>query len=423
MYFVYTASDEAESATSHAHDVNTTIFAQLNITSLSERGNLVVDEWSCALTSKSLSEVSNPSSAQQDFCTGQMDVYAETGAGWAFWSYYLEDCATDDGWCFKKAVGNSLPSTFFSFSEMKAPATINPLVSTGAEMEEAFAILSNLSDSNAPISELVGFALLTNGTANSPPPPPTNFSLTSSGNGENIPLSGMNTPVILTGYTNIPNSNGNRRRDFEQAPFEAGKSFGSYRRHQKIINQRRSARLQRTGDPDSLESRHVDLVNLQLSVPDVVVTVSVPTPPSTSSMLSAYQLSRASSTPSPISSSPSVAVAGPFSTLPVPGWNVTNWYNTPYNQFSSLSPSQAAISRGYSDGFSTGKIFATSGGMSRLGFVGQYMADSFSALVKEKEMQEAQFATYQIWFRKGLSDAEAQIIATITSNAAQHAQG
>ena len=32
-------------------------------------------------------------------------------------AYNKEQCSEDPGWCFKAAVGNSLPSTFFSYGK------------------------------------------------------------------------------------------------------------------------------------------------------------------------------------------------------------------------------------------------------------------------------------------------------------------
>ncbi|KDQ60739.1 glycoside hydrolase family 5 protein [Jaapia argillacea MUCL 33604] len=115
-YFVFTSSDAAESASDHSADVQSSIAGSLAAASAKQRRNLVVDEWSCALTAQSLSGEADRKQAQESFCTDQMNVYAGSTAGWAFWSYTKEDCQTDPGWCFKAAVGNTLPSSFFSYS-------------------------------------------------------------------------------------------------------------------------------------------------------------------------------------------------------------------------------------------------------------------------------------------------------------------
>jgi glucan 1,3-beta-glucosidase len=180
----------AESAQSHTVDVNTTISSDLKAASLANRRNLVVDEWSCALTARSLSQESDPASAQRDFCTGQMNVYADAAAGWSFWSYNKEDCETDGGWCFRKAVGQFLPQTFFSYphpASNGAPpsAPRNPLA---AGLNDPTAqLLGNLND--PPISEIVSMAYSkstdVNGTDDSvstttPSPTPTATVMTSS---------------------------------------------------------------------------------------------------------------------------------------------------------------------------------------------------------------------------------------------------
>ncbi|KIJ59197.1 glycoside hydrolase family 5 protein [Hydnomerulius pinastri MD-312] len=127
-YFVFTPQDDSEPAAQHTGDVEGPIAAELSEAALKNRGNLVIDEWSCALTDKSLSTQRNPKEARKEFCTGQMNVYANTSAGWGFWwlgginaAYYKEGCETDAGWCFKSAIGQSLPTTFFSYG--KPPPT------------------------------------------------------------------------------------------------------------------------------------------------------------------------------------------------------------------------------------------------------------------------------------------------------------
>ncbi|KAH7915012.1 glycoside hydrolase superfamily [Hygrophoropsis aurantiaca] len=116
-YFVFTPSDDSEPASQHKGDVDGPIASSLLAASNKARRNLVIDEWSCALTDKSLSTQKDPARARKDFCMGQMDVYANISAGWGFWAYTKEDCSDDPGWCFKTAVGQSLPATFFSFGQ------------------------------------------------------------------------------------------------------------------------------------------------------------------------------------------------------------------------------------------------------------------------------------------------------------------
>ncbi|THG97588.1 hypothetical protein EW026_g4424 [Hermanssonia centrifuga] len=114
-YFVFTPSDDSEPASQHTSDIQNGIAATLASASNQQRRNLVVDEFSCALTDQSLQGESDPGETRREFCTGQMQVYANATAGWSFWAYRKEQCEDDPGWCFTAAVGNALPSTFFSY--------------------------------------------------------------------------------------------------------------------------------------------------------------------------------------------------------------------------------------------------------------------------------------------------------------------
>ena len=198
-YFVFTPSDKAKSAQGHTHDINTTIYSSLAGTADVERGNLVIDEWSCALTDKSLSQEPDPQAAQRAFCTEQMEVYTSSSAGWAFWSYYMEDCENNGGWCFKEAVNKSLPASFFSFPGITS-APRNPLV----PMDDSLAqVLANLT-ADATITQIVQLALSE-----------------AAGNVTNIPSQNSTQPQSENGPT--------------------GLRMGR-RRHQAAINERRLAR-------------------------------------------------------------------------------------------------------------------------------------------------------------------------------------
>ncbi|TBU45740.1 glycoside hydrolase [Dichomitus squalens] len=116
-YFVFTPPDEAEPASQHTSDIYGGISRSLAGASARQQRNLVVDEFSCALTDESLADESDPIEARKDFCQAQLDVYRSTTAGWAFWAYNKEDCFSDPGWCFRAAVGQSLPSSFFTYGQ------------------------------------------------------------------------------------------------------------------------------------------------------------------------------------------------------------------------------------------------------------------------------------------------------------------
>lgn len=84
-YYVFTPQDNEESAHDHTADITSWIGNNLSQASDKERRNLVIDEWSCALTPESLSKENDPAAAQQQFCTDQMFVYENATAGWSFW--------------------------------------------------------------------------------------------------------------------------------------------------------------------------------------------------------------------------------------------------------------------------------------------------------------------------------------------------
>jgi hypothetical protein len=52
-------------------------------------GNLIIGEWSCALSDQSLSVEENPVSSRRQFCEVQEQTYRDVGAGAAFWSKFL----------------------------------------------------------------------------------------------------------------------------------------------------------------------------------------------------------------------------------------------------------------------------------------------------------------------------------------------
>lgn len=88
-YYVFTPSDASTPASKHSENVENGIFQTLISASGNQRRNLVIDEWSCALTAQSLSSEKDPEEARRRFCTGQMGVYATAAAGWSFWGKVL----------------------------------------------------------------------------------------------------------------------------------------------------------------------------------------------------------------------------------------------------------------------------------------------------------------------------------------------
>ncbi|KAI0062333.1 glycoside hydrolase [Artomyces pyxidatus] len=135
-YFVFTPSDDSESAHDHTADIKGFIANSLTNASKNQRRNLVVDEWSCALTPKSIANEPDQEGSRTKFCTGQMGVYTNATAGWSFWSYKKEECIDDPGWCFKAAVGRNLPPSFFSYGQgpLTEPGQLQNVATIVAEM-------------------------------------------------------------------------------------------------------------------------------------------------------------------------------------------------------------------------------------------------------------------------------------------------
>jgi glucan 1,3-beta-glucosidase len=77
-----------------------------------------------------------------------------------------------------------------------------------------------------------------------------------------------------------------------------------------------------------------------------------------------------------------------------------------------MTSTQRSVSKGYSDGFLTAKIFATYK-MSKLGFIGQYIEDSIRTLgpgMIEPGTEEA----YRHWFRIGLEDGQLIVVSAFS---------
>ncbi|KAH9857066.1 glycoside hydrolase [Lenzites betulinus] len=281
-YFVFTPTDAAEPASQHTKDIQGSMSDSLGAASDRQRRNLVVDEFSCALTEQSLADESDPDTARRTFCTGQMEIYQNETAGWAFWAYNKEDCLDDPGWCFKAAVGTSLPSSFFTYGK-------GPL----ADPSRLPALADMVADMNAPTHEDMAATRYPSAT-----------------NG----YSAANTGTPEVGL--FPVSRRSRHRS---------------RRSQKVSNRPTTA----PGRRDTAEQLPSD-------------------------------------------------------------------------------PSQRAISKGYSDGFLTAKIFALYG-MSKLGFTGQYIADSISHLGPAIITPGTEHY-YGQWFMEGLTDGEALITASVNNS-------
>lgn len=89
QYFVF--GDEASrhipinDLTSSLTQGDNSVYNQLASASDLGRRNLIIGEWSCALTPEATSQSSNPLDEQKKYCTGQLETYINSTAGWGFW--------------------------------------------------------------------------------------------------------------------------------------------------------------------------------------------------------------------------------------------------------------------------------------------------------------------------------------------------
>lgn len=127
-YFVF-GDAGCKDASDHATEIGKVVSASLSEVASCQRRNLIVGEWSCALTPQSLEHEDDAEAAKKAFCDQQLNVYTNAIPRWAFWSkhifqqqwltfakatyfftaYMKEDCDSDTGWCFKAALGKTLP--------------------------------------------------------------------------------------------------------------------------------------------------------------------------------------------------------------------------------------------------------------------------------------------------------------------------
>ena len=225
-----------------------------------------------------------------------------------------EDCETDLDWCFKNAVGNTLPSTFYSFG-------FSPNTSPSKSLSFARAV----SEMQLPtMTEVLDRAGTTNsGSAESDPTTSTDSS----------------TSPSPSGYK-VKRSYGTANKGTPKGDRHSHRFYEIHKRRSKLSHG--STHWRKRSDGDSSDS--------------------TPTTP--------------------------IAPA-------------------------NLTQAEVSITKGYSDGFMTAKIFAQSG-MSRLGFKNQYVMDSIKAL-GPSTVSPGTEDYYTAWFYHGLSDAESIVGAAINA--------
>lgn len=102
-YFVYTQQDRDMSANTHTKQISGSLEGSMTSQAKKANGKVIVGEWSCALNPKSLSNSKHKKKDESQFCQAQIDTYRDSTAGVLFWSWNMENCKQNSGWCFKAA--------------------------------------------------------------------------------------------------------------------------------------------------------------------------------------------------------------------------------------------------------------------------------------------------------------------------------
>ena len=130
-YFVYTQQDRDMSANQHTKQISGSLQGSMSSQAKKANGRVIVGEWSCALNPKSLSNSNNKKKDESDFCQAQIETYRNTTAGVLFWSWNMENCDQNSGWCFKKAWSDVMNKTYnaWGFNDKVTNKTIDAVSS------------------------------------------------------------------------------------------------------------------------------------------------------------------------------------------------------------------------------------------------------------------------------------------------------
>nr|XP_019010440.1 uncharacterized protein I206_04909 [Kwoniella pini CBS 10737]OCF49221.1 hypothetical protein I206_04909 [Kwoniella pini CBS 10737] len=357
------------------------------------RRNIVIDEFSCALSTQALSNSQDQAGDRRQFCTGQMESYTNATAGYSFWSYKTENCASDVNWCFTSAVGNTLPSTFFSYPKTTIQAIQGGVPSSPSQdptTDTSFLSFGTSSPSNdndyAPpttddwlaamgasdpeydqVTEALAtteFDAVSDSTA----------AAASAASDEIAPDSSMTTTTLWaaasTPSMSISGSDDVAQAAFAVAPLANAATISSSRQQLSQIGaKKRSLGL------TSLPQRAF-LLSSSLAKHRFVAR-------------SARAHSRRHA-------------------------NVVRRDGADGESAVLYTPEQAAIAKGYSDGWKAAKAFATFNN-SRLGFTGQFISDALNAM--DNKIVSGDEGFYKTWFMKGLADGEVQVIKLLAMQA------
>ncbi|KAE8231054.1 hypothetical protein CF326_g3935 [Tilletia indica] len=360
-YYVYTPSDIALSAKAHIRQISGQISDWMSGQSDVARRNLIVGEWSCALADNSKQQSSDPEGDQARFCEAQRDVYATTSAGWTFWSYKMENCDKNAGWCFQGAVNKYLSRTFDAWGL----GNVAPLLYNASSVEAKLAstnMLAALRDIQLPASALKLFRAdnattdqdIANGIA-------TTFE-SDDQSGPRLPTS---STIAMSTSTAKP---------LATKPLATLKTLDAHPFIGKVMTPNTNSK-----DASSSSNNFNAVSNHQ---------------------------------------SRQVRGSGSFS------GRAAALVARDRAQAQKRAEVQTSLinKSGYSDGFMSAKIFAASIGLSRIGFREQYISDSWAARVESGKIEPGFSKTdvnaYKKQFRAGMKDAEGAIMQAVQTTLA-----
>ncbi|WWD03768.1 hypothetical protein V865_001824 [Kwoniella europaea PYCC6329] len=367
------------------------------------RRNIVIDEFSCALSGQALSNSQDQQADRRSFCTGQMESYTNATAGYSFWSYKTENCASDVNWCFTSAVGNTLPSTFFSYPKSTIQAIQGGVASSAPQDPTtdtsflSFGTSSPASDNDYsppttddwlaamgasdPEYDQVTEALATT-EFDSIPDSDSSAAASSDATGEATSSTYNDSPMATTTLwpvSSTPTPASMDTGDLAQAAFALGSGLESNIATIPSSRQQLSSTRKRSLGLTSLPQRAF-LLSSQLQRHRFVARSARAQSREHSNILKSKSHSKTRRDESAV----------------------------------VYTPEQAAIAKGYSDGWKAAKTFAAFDN-SRLGFTGQFISDALNAM--DNKIVSGDEGFYKTWFMKGLADGEVQVIKLLAMQA------
>ena len=372
-----------------------------------------------------------------------------------------ENCEQDPAWCFKSAVGNSLPSSFFSYEGL----TVAKNLSAAGAGVTSYGAEGNWTQTNSPASAapttLSDSALAVPGTVS----PDTAILTTvdpgfipsatgveapaeSTGAPTPTPPDGSSTPSIFSPMQRSLNSKPGQsmvQARGQAPPFPEGFSHGDQPGanvpvsisaavanparnnqlgcfHRSCRSKNAAASTHKGWRPSGMERwwraqehRFTSIHKRRMRKVEKVKRQEDVSPTQSTSRVAFATIPVSQSVYSQLPGIQSETAAVPHSTPTSGIMDVSRNDSSLYTSGApQLTLAQQAIQQGFSDGFMTAKMFAQQGpGMSRLGFKWQYVEDSLAA--HSSNVAPGKEGYYREWFEKGLTQGEALVAQVIAS--------